>query len=93
MRIQSTLGAPSDGHTEEEKRKLKEYGYARKLQGAWRKKKARDRVNKLKAERQRLREEGCALIVQSSWRIRKARKKVQSLRDAFIAHIILVRLV
>jgi hypothetical protein len=34
------------------------------LQSAWRTKKARDKVNRLKAEKQRLLEEGAALMLQ-----------------------------
>jgi hypothetical protein len=50
------------------------------LQGSWRSKKARRKVEALKAERQRLREEACAIKLQSAWRIRKARAKVERLK-------------
>lgn len=49
-------------------------------QGAWRIRKARKKVEALKAERQRLREEACAIKLQSAWRIRKARARVAKLK-------------
>jgi hypothetical protein len=51
------------------------------LQCAWKAKKARRRVQELKARKQALLEEASALLVQSRWRIKQAGRRVSGLRE------------
>jgi hypothetical protein len=63
-----------------ERQRLREEGSAIMVQSAWRTRKARKKVNELKARKQALMEEACAIKLQSRWRIRKAQSRVKGLR-------------